>query len=61
MLVSRTLPMSGATGELQAEVIHEVLEEYHSKDTLKAVLVDNTAVNTGHTGRHFFLSNIHLY
>ena len=46
-LTHTDLPLTGATGELQAEKTMTVLEEYESKDTLKAVLVNNTSVNTG--------------
>lgn len=52
--------MVGATGKLQAEVIQDVLEEYQSLESLQAVLVDNTAVNTGHSGSHIILICVFL-
>ncbi len=47
-LTHRTLPSEGATGQLQADETYKVLEEYDSLSSLKAVLLDNTATNTGH-------------
>ena len=44
----KVLPLVGATGKIQAQHLYEVFEEYDSLNTLKAVLVDNTATNTGH-------------
>ena len=49
-LAHKTLPRKGATGQVQALKILEVLEEYNSKNTILAVLLDNTAVNTGFKG-----------
>ena len=46
-MAHKNLPLKGATGQVQALKILEVLEEYNSKDTILAVLLDNTAVNTG--------------
>ncbi len=47
-LTHRTIPSEGSTGELQAHETYKVLEEYDSLSTLKAVLLDNTATNTGY-------------
>ena len=49
-MAHKNLPLKGATGQVQALKILEVLEEYNSKDTILAVLLDNTAVNTGFKG-----------
>ena len=37
-------------GKDQADLVYAVLQEYNSEDTIKAVLVDNTSLNTG--GEH---------
>ena len=42
-----TLPDVGQTGDLMADKALAVLEETESKKSLKAVLCDNTSVNTG--------------
>lgn len=47
-LAHKNLPLKGATGVVQAQKVMEVLQEYKSEDTLLAVLLDNTAVNTGY-------------
>ncbi|XP_065645679.1 uncharacterized protein LOC136076138 [Hydra vulgaris] len=47
-LTHKVLPLVGATGKKQAQCLYEVLEEYDSLNTLKAVLADNTSTNTGH-------------
>ena len=46
-LTHRTLPLVGATGARIAQEVHTVLDGQDSSKTLKAVLCDNTAVNTG--------------
>ena len=46
-LTHSTLPLTGATGDVLAARTVEVLDEYKSKDTIQAVLVDNTSANTG--------------
>ena len=46
-LTHKVIPMTGATGELLAEEAYNVLEEHGSVTSIKALLVDNTATNTG--------------
>ena len=46
-LTHRTIPIKGATGVLLGKECASVLEEFNSKETLKAVLIDNTNTNTG--------------
>jgi hypothetical protein len=46
-LTHRVIPTIGATGEVLAQVTLSVLQEYNSEDSILAVLVDNTAANTG--------------
>ena len=46
-LTHKVIPMTGATGELLAEKAYNVLEEHGSVTSIKALLVDNTATNTG--------------
>ena len=46
-LTHKVIPMTGATGELLAEKAFNVLEEHGSVTSIKALLVDNTATNTG--------------
>jgi len=46
-LTHKTLPLIGATGSLLAEVSQDVLKEFDSTESLRAVLVDNTSTNTG--------------
>ena len=36
-----------ATGKAEAEATHDVLDEFGSLDSVKAILLDNTATNTG--------------
>ena len=50
-LTRKVLLLVGATGKNLAQHLHEVLEEYDFLNTLKAVLVDNTATNMGHRTR----------
>ena len=47
-LTHKTLPKDGATGEVLAKQVFNVLEEYNSVTTLKAILIDNTSSNTGY-------------
>ena len=49
-LTERFLPNIGATGAVHAEQMVDVLHEFNSKDTIKAILVDNTNANTGCEG-----------
>ena len=49
-LTHRTIPVVGATGQALANETLSVIEEYKSRDSLKALLVDNTSVNTGLKG-----------
>ena len=46
-LTHRVLPLKGATGDVCADIALSVLQEYDSIETITAILVDNTAVNTG--------------
>lgn len=46
-MTHRILPDTGATGNVLAEQVADVLEEFKSLSTIKAVLVDNTNANTG--------------
>jgi hypothetical protein len=47
-LTHRIVPKKGGKGSHQANITYSVLEEYKSVDSLEAILVDNTKVNTGH-------------
>jgi hypothetical protein len=49
-LTHRVVPEKGGKGVQQAAITYSVLEEYDSTDTLLAVLLDNTVVNTGYKG-----------
>ena len=49
-LTERFLPNIGATGAVHAEQVVDVLHEFNSEDTVKAILVDNTNANTGCEG-----------
>ena len=49
-LTHRVLPNTGATGAVHAEQVVDVLHEFNSENTIKAILVDNTNVNTGCEG-----------
>ena len=49
-LTERFLPNIGATGAVHAEQVVDVLHEFNSEDTVKAILVDNTNINTGCEG-----------
>ena len=44
------LPNIVATGAVHAEQVVDVLHEFNSEDTVKAILVDNTNANTGCEG-----------
>ena len=46
-LTHRVIPIRGATGQRMAQEVESVLQEYSSSHSLKAILVDNTSVNTG--------------
>lgn len=46
-LTHRTVPISGATGEVLAQEAFAVLQEYNSLESIQAILIDNTATNTG--------------
>ena len=47
-LTHMTLPLVGSTGQVMATEIAHVLGEYESRDSIKAMLCDNTSTNTGH-------------
>ena len=49
-LTHRVLPNIGATGAVHAEQVVNVLHEFNSENTIKAILVDNTNANTGCEG-----------
>ena len=49
-LTHRVLPNIGATGAVHAEQVVDVLHEFNSENTIKAILVDNTYANTGCKG-----------
>ena len=49
-LTHKTIPKEGSTGVLLAKEVFDVLEEYNSVTTLKALLLDNTNSNTGYKG-----------
>jgi hypothetical protein len=49
-LTHRDIPDKEGRGSDLAEITYSVLEEYDSVDTLAAVLMDNTPVNTGFSG-----------
>ncbi len=49
-MTHRVVLEKGGKGVQQAAITFSVLEEYDSTDTLLAVLLDNTVVNTGYTG-----------
>ena len=46
-LTHRVLPNIGATGAVHAELVVDVLHEFNSENTIKAIFVDNTNANTG--------------
>ena len=46
-LTHKNVPLKGATGKLLAKEALDVLEEFDSVTSIKAILLDNTAVNTG--------------
>ncbi|XP_047131321.1 uncharacterized protein LOC124810448 [Hydra vulgaris] len=46
-LTHRTIPVTGATGLVLATETFSVLQEYNSLESIQAVLLDNTATNTG--------------
>ena len=46
-LTHRVLPNIGATGAVHAEQVVDVLHEFNSENTIKAIFVDNTNANTG--------------
>ena len=39
--------MTGSTGEVMAQHVYDALEEFDSLESIRAILVDNTSVNTG--------------
>ena len=49
-LTHRVLVNIGATGAVHAEQVVDVLHEFNSENTIKAILVDNTNANTGCEG-----------
>jgi len=48
-LTHKTFPEAGCTGVKMANATLDVLNEYNSENTIQAILVDNTSVNTGNT------------
>ena len=46
-LTHRTIPVVGATGDVLAQEAFSVLQEYDSLESIHAILLDNTATNTG--------------
>ena len=48
-LTHKTFPEAGCTGVKMANATFDVLNEYNSTNTIQAILVDNTSVNTGNT------------
>ena len=46
ILLHRILSNTGATGAVLAEQVADVLDEFNSVSTVKAILVDNTNANT---------------
>ena len=50
-LTHRLLSKIGATGAVHAQQVVDVLHEFNSENTIKAILVDNTNANTGCEGR----------
>ena len=46
-LTHHIIPTTGSTGEVLAEQALSALEDCDSHETVKAILVDNTATNTG--------------
>ena len=46
-LSHKTLPMTGSTGEIMTQHVYDALEEFDSLESIRAILVDNTSVNTG--------------
>ena len=62
-MTHRVLLNIGAKGAVHAEQVVDVLHEFNSENTIKAIFVDNTNANTGCEGRmvailekHFFLN-----
>ena len=61
----RALPNIGATGAVHTEQVVDVLHEFNSENTIKAILVDNINANTGCEGgmvailENFFLKSSH--
>lgn len=49
-LTHRVVPENAGRGADQADITFSVLEEYNSIDSLCALVMDNTSVNTGHIG-----------
>lgn len=49
-LTHRILPKTGATGAVHADQVLDVLKEFNSESSIKAILVDNTNANTGCEG-----------
>ena len=46
-LSHKTPPMTGSTGKVMAQHVHDAQEEFDSLESIRAILVDNTSVNTG--------------
>ena len=45
-LTHRTLPMVNCPGEMMAQHVFDILSDYDSLESIKALLVDNTSVKT---------------
>ena len=52
-LTHRVLPNIGATGAVHAEQVVDVLHEFNSENTIKAILVDNNNASLHHNERPF--------
>ena len=49
-MTHRVFPNIGDTGAVHAEQVVDVLHEFNSENTIKAILVDNINANTGCEG-----------
>ena len=46
-LSHKMFSLTGSTGEVLAQHVYDALEEFDSLEIIRAILVDNTSVNTG--------------
>ena len=42
------VPLTGSTGQVMADTSFDIICEYESESSVSAILVDNTAANTGY-------------